>query len=243
MRRRDRQADAAHVGRLTPPVAAPAGVGYTEPQFPLSALVTIDTQRDVLDGQPFEIPGTSAILPNMRLLAEAFRAAERPIFHVVRLYKADGSNVDLVRRHAVEKGIRMLEVGADGSQLAPELLPDASVRLDAHVLLAGGVQDVGGEEFALYKPRWGAFYETPLEGHLRERGVTTLVFAGCNFPNCPRTSMYEASERDFRVVLARDAVSGLYERGEHELRGIGAKLMSTREIAGALATDLATSRP
>jgi hypothetical protein len=28
--------------------------------------VTIDTQRDTLDGQPLEIPGTSAALPNMR---------------------------------------------------------------------------------------------------------------------------------------------------------------------------------
>lgn len=42
------------------------------------------------------------------------------------------------------------------------------------------------------------------------------MFAGCNFPNCPRTSIYEASERDFRTVLVRDAISGLYERGEHE---------------------------
>jgi hypothetical protein len=57
---------------------------------------------------------------------------------------------------------------------------------------------------------------------------------GCNFPNCPRTSIYEASERDFRIVLARDAISGLYERGEHELVGIGVHLMSSSEVAKAL---------
>jgi nicotinamidase-related amidase len=48
-------------------------------------------------------------------------------------------------------------------------------------------------------------------------GVNTLVFGGCNFPNCPRTSISEASERDFRLVLAEDAISGLYDRGRQEL--------------------------
>ena len=86
----------------------------------------------------------------------------------------------------------------------------------------------------MYKPRWGAFFGTPLEQHLREQDISTLVFAGCNFPNCPRTSIYEASERDFRVVLARDAVSGLYDRGESELRNIAVGLMAASEIASAL---------
>ena len=51
-----------------------------------------------------------------------------------------------------------------------------------------------------------------------------------NFPNCPRTSIYEASERDFRVVLAEDAVSGLYDKGREELRDTGVQLLSTAEI-------------
>ena len=67
-----------------------------------------------------------------------------------------------------------------------------------------------------------------------------MVFCGCNFPNCPRTSIYEASERDFRVVLVRDAVSGLYERGERELTNIGVHLMSASEVGGALQTRGAT---
>jgi hypothetical protein len=38
------------------------------------------------------------------------------------------------------------------------------------------------------------------EDLLRKLEVTTLTFVGCNFPNCPRTSIYEATERDLRVV-------------------------------------------
>ena len=211
-----------------------AGDPHTAPDFAAAALVTIDTQRDVLDGGPFEIPGTSSALAAMWLLARAFREAGRPIVHIVRLYQPDGANVDPCRRQAVQKGMRALVPGAPGSQLADELLPEPGVELDARLLLAGGVQRLGPGEVAIYKPRWGAFYDTPFEGHLREQGVTTLVFCGCNFPNCPRTSIYEASERDFRIVLADDAISGLYERGERELEGIGVHLIRAGEVAEAL---------
>ena len=55
----------------------------------------------------------------------------------------------------------------------------------------------------MYKPRWGAFYNTLLEKQLHNMKVNSLVVCGCNFPNCPRTTIYEASERDFKIVFAR----------------------------------------
>jgi nicotinamidase-related amidase len=135
-----------------------------------------------------------------------------------------------------------LAPGDPGSQLAAELLPEADLTLDAELLIAGGVQVLGPTEVAIYKPRWGAFYSTPLEDHLLDLEVSTLGFCGCNFPNCPRTSIYEASERDFRVVAARDAISGLYERGERELTNIGVRLMSAVELSEALAAVAQTAR-
>ena len=170
----------------------------------------------------------------MRRLAEAFRATGRPIVHVVRLYQPDGSNVDLCRRRTVAEGARLVLAGSPGAELAPGLVPPNAPGLDAQLLLAGGIQHAGPGEVVIYKPRWGAFFQTPLEAHLRALGVSTLVFAGCNFPNCPRTSIYEASERDFRLVLVEDAISGLYERGKDELRTIGVVLMRTAELVTAL---------
>jgi nicotinamidase-related amidase len=194
---------------------------YLAPEHPRSALVTIDVQRDTLDGAPLEIPGTSAVLPRIRRLLDAFRARSLPIVHVVRLYAPDGANADLCRRTALASGAPLLLAGSPGSELAEPLLPDPGAKLDAARLLAGGLQELVPREWALYKPRWGAFYRTPLEMHLRALGVTTLVVAGCNFPNCPRTSIYEASERDFRLVAVRDAISGLDEQGAAQLEGIG----------------------
>lgn len=128
---------------------------YTSPEFEVAALITIDTQRDTLDGGPLEIPGTSDALSPMRAVAEAFREAGRPIVHVVRLYREDGSNVDLCRRQDVETGAGALTPGSSGAQLARPLLPDADAALEDELLLAGGVQALGPREWAIYKPRWG----------------------------------------------------------------------------------------
>jgi nicotinamidase-related amidase len=208
---------------------------YLAPDWNSSALITIDTQVDTLDGQPLEIPGTSAAVPQIMALAAAFRDAGRPIVHVVRLYRRDGSNVDICRRSKVEAGAEILAPESSGSQIAPGIVEHPSFELEADELLEGRLQQVGPGEVVIYKPRWGAFYETPLDHHLRRKGVSTIVFCGCNFPNCPRASIYEASERDFRVVLAEDAVSGLYDKGRDELESIGVRLMSSAEVVGSVA--------
>ena len=207
---------------------------YTTPDFSAAALITIDTQRDVLDGGALEIPGTSAVLPQMRVLLSCFRELGAPIVHIVRLYRPDGSNADLCRRSMLERGAPILHPGVDGTQLAEELLPEAGARLDDELLLAGGVQPLGTCEVAIYKPRWGAFYETPLHDHLRSLDVDTLVFCGVNFPNCPRTSIYEASERDFRIVVAINAIAGLYERGTRELANIGVTVGPAGDVISQL---------
>jgi nicotinamidase-related amidase len=212
----------------------------TQPEYEHSALITIDVQQDVLDGQPLEIAGSSTALGAMCELVQAFRDCARPIVHIVRLYRPDGSNVDLCRREAVSQGWQALAPHSSGAQLAPGLAPAGHDALDAELLLGGGIQRLGEGDVAIYKPRWGAFYETPLEEYLERLQVSTLVFCGVNFPNCPRTSIYEASERDFRIALANDAISGLYERGARELANIGVALAPTGELIEQL--RLATGR-
>lgn len=205
---------------------------YTVPEWSNSALVTIDVQRDFsLPGAPAEVPGTMEVVPQIARLIEVYRTSRRPIVHMVRLYRSDGSNADLCRREAIQDGKEIVRPGSEGAQLVQELLPTADLELNSPHLLKGGIQPLGPSEVAIYKPRWGAFYETPLHEHLDELQVNTLVICGCNYPNCPRTTIYEASERDFRVVLAEDAVSGLYERGRQEMDNIGVKLLSASDIA------------
>jgi len=210
-------------------------MNYTGPNWPASVLITVDVQNDfVLPGAPAEIQGTWDVLPHLRMVLDAYRAKGLPIIHVVRLYKEDGSNVDLCRREAIENGSSIVAPNTEGAELVPQLRSSSYTSLDADQLLDGGFQSVGRQEWVMYKPRWGAFYNTGLEAFLLENGIDTLVFAGCNFPNCPRTSIYEASERDFRIVMIPEAMSQVYDKGIQEMRAIGVQTSRLSEVLEAL---------
>ncbi|HEX9998970.1 MAG TPA: cysteine hydrolase [Actinoplanes sp.] len=191
-------------------------------------MISIDMQRDFLSDGPYALSGTTEVLPNLGKLTAAFRAAGRPIVHVVRLYPADGQDVDRVRRGLVQAGANLVRPGTPGRLLAPGLGPTED-ELDDEALLRGEPQLLGPKEYALYKPRWGAFYRTKLDELLAGHGVDTLVFAGCNLPNCPRSSIIEAHERDYRVVLVTDAVSQANDQGFREIAGLGTVLCTTAE--------------
>ncbi len=207
---------------------------WTSPHFDRAALVTIDVQKDTLDGQPFEISGTSAALPQMAELCEQFRAANRPIVHILRLYLPDGSNAELCRRDALKNGAQMFLAGHPGREIAPELLPPDAPAPDDEQLLNNEPQQIGPNEWYVYKSRWGAFYKSALQAHLESLGVDTIVLAGCNYPNCIRATVYEASERDFRVVAIKNGISNFTQQGWQELSSIGINLMSAEDCVRAV---------
>jgi nicotinamidase-related amidase len=203
---------------------------HLEPHWDSAALITIDMQRDFLSDGAYGFAGTTEVLPNLGKLTEAFRSAGRPIVHIVRLYPADGLDVDRVRRTLVRAGADFVRPGSHGRLLATGLAP--TDELDDDALLRGEPQALGPAEYALYKPRWGAFYRTRLDELLAGHGVDTIVFAGCNLPNCPRASIIEAHERDYRVVLVTDAVSQASDHGLREVAGLGTVLCTTAEAVG-----------
>jgi len=206
---------------------------YTMPERTRLALLTINAQRDfITPGSPLKACGVTCAVPALRRLVEGLRAQDVPIFHAIRLYRPDGSNVDGFRRQAVEEGMRVLMPGTIGAELIDELKPDPAVRLDAGRLMAGRLQEIGPKEWLLYKPRWGAFHDTGLEQELRGHGVTTLVVAGLNFSTSGRATVYEAGARDFRIVLVPDALSGSCEDAVRELGRIGVYLMDVDDCLG-----------
>ena len=209
---------------------------YTRPDPDAAALLTIDTQNDfTLPSGRGTIPGTAAVVPQIARLAEAFRKDRSPVIHAVRLYRVDGSNVDACRRAEIEDGAGLVQPGTWGAELVDALTPESAQSGKHERLLDDGFQTVGPAERIMYKPRWGAFFETPLHDFLTERSISTLVVCGCNFPNCPRTTIYEASERDYRLVFVPDATSGTYERGLDELRAIGVAVKDTDQAVQWLA--------
>ncbi|MEV6302707.1 isochorismatase family cysteine hydrolase [Actinoplanes sp. NPDC051861] len=209
---------------------------YTEPHWAASALVVIDMQVDFTGGGALPVPGTDEVVPGVARLAEGFRAARRPIVHIVRLYQPGSADVDPPRRAFVEAGGQAVAPGTPGSAVIAGLATDAGepLELDAGLLLSGVPQEIGKDEIVLFKPRWSAFFRTGLEDWLRERGVDTVVVAGCNLPNCPRATLFDASERDFRAVLAEDAVSQATPERLADMAAIGVRLLPASAILAAL---------
>lgn len=206
-------------------------MSYTSPNWRNSILVTIDTQNDftLLESQA-HIEGTLDVVPNMKRLLNIYRHYHLPILHVIRLYKEDGSNVDICRREAIENGLQVTAPNTVGAELVNDITPNNESKIDSELLIKGEFQCIVENEWIMYKPRWGAFFKTNLEYFLRNKNVDTIVFCGCNFPNCPRTSIYEASERDFRTVMIADAISQVYKKGIQEMKNIGVNVINTNEL-------------
>ncbi|WOC12431.1 cysteine hydrolase family protein [Gordonia sp. MP11Mi] len=202
---------------------------YLDPHWSTSALVVIDVQYDFVDA----VAGTRDVLPALVHLTHAFRAAGRPIVHVVRSYVAGESDVDVVRRASIEAGDAAAQPGTVGAQIPVELLPGA-VELDWDLLRSGAPQSVGPEERVLYKPRWSAFHRTRMDDVLRVAGVDTVVVAGCNLPNCPRASLFDASERDYRTVVVADATSQVTADRLADLELIGVRVRRVDDVVQGL---------
>jgi len=209
---------------------------YTRPEPQQSALITIDLQNDFcLPGAPAEGEGALKAAQQAALAVNLYRELGLPIFHVIRLYSLEqgAETVDVCRREAVESGTPLLAPDSDGAQPVKSLLPEG-IRLDPARLFSGEPQTISNNECILYKPRWGCFHETRLHELLQQRSITTLAITGTWFSNCVRTTIYEATARDYRIVALRDAIAGMYPRGEEDIRKIKCGVCSCNEWAAHL---------
>jgi nicotinamidase-related amidase len=204
---------------------------YTELHHDRCALLVIDVQNDYGDpGGGHPITGIGKVIPELVRVIEVFRAAERLIVHVVRLYKEDGSNVDLCRRWQFEQGeLRALIPGTWGSQLVAVTNPTGA-DLNVEKLLAGEVQELTPIEFVIYKPRFGAFHETGLHDFLIARGIDSVVIAGITFPNCVLAAQLGATDRDYRVGLVPSACTQVDDAGLVAMQNKGVQLMTLEDL-------------
>lgn len=207
---------------------------YTELHPGQAALLVIDMQTDFVDGA-MPVPGTAGVIPAVASAIDAFRRVGRPIVHVIRYYQPGGSDVDMVRRSLIESGAQIAAPGTPGSSIPVALTGGREIRLDAARLIGGRFQDVGPGEVVMYKPRWSAFHRTPLHDWLTAADVDSVVVAGCNLPNCPRATLFDASSRDLRTGLVVDAVSGATPERLGDLARIGVNLLTTDQLGRALA--------
>ena len=187
------------------------------------ALLIIDMQNGFLQPQsPLCIRGALATVPACARVISAGRAAGVPVIFVNRRYRADGSDVELTRRQVWARGGKPLTPGSTGP-LSVENPPEFG--------RASG-------DYEIIKPRYSAFFQTPLDLLLRRLGVDTVVLTGTTTPNCIRTTCYDAISLDYRVVVVEDCCSSNTEAIQQanmlDMGNVGAEVYSAAEFLETL---------
>jgi nicotinamidase-related amidase len=159
------------------------------------ALVIIDMQKDFLDdGAACFVPGGRSVVPALSALLADFRAANLPVIHVITVWQKDGVNMSrfTTSEELMTRGLREGEPGTDPiDELTP--LPN---------------------EYVVHKIRYSGFYGTELETLLRSLAVVYVVTVGVCTNYCVRSTVHDASFRDFLPVVASDCATS-YTGEEH----------------------------
>lgn len=156
------------------------------------ALIVIDMQNGFLNPEsPLCIRGARATVPACAGVIAACRGAGIPVIFVNRAYRADGSDVEHTRRKVWAEGGKPLTPGSTGP------------------LSVANPAEFGrcGTDYEIIKPRYSAFFQTPLDLLLRRLGVDTVLLTGTTTPNCIRTTCYDAISLDYQVVILEDCCS------------------------------------
>jgi len=198
-----------------------------------SALIIVDMQNDFLhrDGSfghisrehpefDIDMPFLMGTVPYVKRLADAYRAAARPVVYLAHVLKRDYSDAAFpywrvgiepasgYRTHCAE--------GTWGAQIIDELQPQE------------------GEHLVVKKGFGGFAPSTPLDTILRNIGVNTCVVTGVTTCVCVSKTIRGGVEHNYRMVVVGDAVAEVSrEAHDAELRTMDrvfADVRSTHEV-------------
>jgi nicotinamidase-related amidase len=153
-----------------------------------AALVIIDMQNDFV--LPTIFPANKRaldVVPKIKELLSYWRTQNLPVFHIVREYSPDGSNVELIREDDFKQRPRAIP-NTHGCEIVKDLEPVLG-------------------EFRVVKWRFSAFMNTEFDLLLRRLQTQHLVVCGTQLPNCVRSTVYDAVALDYKVTVITDAVA------------------------------------
>ena len=178
---------------------------------PKIALLIIDMQNDVVA----KLPAATGIVPGIREILDRFRAAGKPVFHIRRSYRADGTDVELPRLELFKQHGFKVVGGTPGAAIVDTLKPEPG-------------------EYTIVKPRWSGFFRTSLDMLLNRLGIKTVVLTGVQTPNCVRTTAFDAISYDFETVVVKDCSAALtdevHEHNLTDMANIGVRIVMKKDF-------------
>lgn len=167
-----------------------------------TAVISIDMHRGHLDDSPecpCPAPRARAIVEPIDTFHDKARALGIPIIHVRSVLRKNGVD-DINGIRSAWRRTFPLHVGD---------IPNS----DAHAIEGSKwtefVTNVEADDMIVEtKRRLSAFYPTDLDFLLRNLRVETVVFDGGFTDCCVLNSSFDAANRNYRVIVARDLVAG-----------------------------------
>ena len=184
-----------------------------------TALIVIDMQNGFLSpASPQYIAGAAATVPACAAVIRACRERGIPVFFVTRSYRADGSDVEHTRFPGWLAG---------GKPLSPGCSPAISAAMPPEFGPCEG-------DYLVYKPRFSAFFQTPVDLMLRRLGRDTVLLAGTTTPNCIRTTAYDGISLEYNVAVLSDCTSSVTDEVQRanlaDMARVGIQILSAEDF-------------
>ena len=186
--------------------------------MPKMTLLVVDMLNDFFRQHARLAQQRPHLVASINMLTASFRQHGQPVLWVRQEFATDLHDAFLdMRKH----NLHITIAGTDGCELLPEL-------------------DYRHTDKMIVKKRYSAFFGTDLEATLKNLQPDLLVVAGINTHACVRTTVIDAYERDYEVVVATECIAS-YDEAHHDitkhyLDGGIAQLLPNREIIRMLAS-------
>jgi len=180
------------------------------------ALLIIDMQNDfVMPGSPMRVIGAKATVPVIAKLLKNFRDLKLPIFHCIREYRPDGSDIEITRLANFIEHTKGLVPGTKGCEIVEELRPRPG-------------------EYKIIKNRFSAFMNTELDFMLRRLDVNHVIICGTQYPSCIRATAFYATCYGYYASVITDATSAkspeIAESNIRDMKDVGIDCTDSSEF-------------
>ncbi|MCX4095191.1 cysteine hydrolase family protein [Nocardia sp. alder85J] len=173
-----------------------------------TAVVIVDLQNDFCHPEGWlasigvDISATRDAVATVDTALPALRAAGIPIIWLNWGNRPDRANLPPGVRHVYDP------VGA-GTGIGTPATTSSTAVLEAGSWGAAVVDDleIAPEDLRVDKYRMSGFVDTPLDSVLRNLRVDTLLFAGVNADQCVLSTLMDAANIGYDVVMLTDAVA------------------------------------
>jgi len=196
------------------------------------ALIVIDVQNGFASkGGSYDLLGMDtsqyeSIVPKIRELITKCRNAAIPVFYTQAVRESSGIDL-LTRTHKILPKAREERI----------MRKPICVRGTWDAEIVDQIKPISGDHIVI-KRRDSAFHDTEIGVWLRSLGIDTLIFCGIDTSICVETSLRDAFNIGYDIVLISDATSSSnhkhYESTLENVKGYYGVVMDLQELSGYL---------